>query len=339
MTVRCQKDTFSNFFQRKDGELQRPASVFRNWISSEPGAEFPPEKGRYHLYVSYACPWAHRTLIVRHLKGLADVIPYTSVHWHLDMEKGIGWRFAWKDEAVTGENVGPDPVHPEYQHISELYHSVDPDYRGRFTVPVLYDKKTHRIVSNESSEIIRMFYSEFDGLLPEKFRAIDLFPEALRSSIEETNEWTYDNINNGVYKSGIATKQEAYDKAVKQVFAALDRVEAQLSSTGPYYFGDSITEADIRLYPTIIRFDVVYVQHFKCNLRDIRSGYPAIHAWLRRLYWDVPAFGETTEFEHIKKHYTKSHLPINPYGITPLGPEPPILAKDSEVPAVQAARL
>ncbi|KAH7049302.1 glutathione S-transferase [Macrophomina phaseolina] len=319
------------------GELQRPPSVFRNWVSREPGAEFPPENGRYHLYVSYACPWAHRTLIVRQLKGLKDVIPYTSVHWHLEMDKG--WRFASPGEEVPGANTVPDPLHPDYTRISEIYLKADPGYSGRFTVPVLYDTKTQKIVSNESSEIIRMLYYEFDDLLAEEYRAVDLFPPRLRSTIEEINEWTYDDINNGVYKAGIATTQEAYEKAVKQVFVALDRVEDHLAHSGRYYFGDAITEADVRLYPTIVRFDVVYVQHFKCNLRDIRSGYPAIHAWLRRLYWDVPAFGETTEFYHIKNHYMKSHLPINPYSITALGPEPHILPKDADVPAVEAAKL
>lgn len=320
----------------KSGEFKRQTSVFRNFISAKPGAEFPPEKGRYHLYVSYACPWAHRTLIVRKLKGLEDFISYTSVHWEM-LEKG--WRFATPDEKVAGANTTPDPLHPEFTHLRDIYFNQNPNYEGRFTVPTLYDKKAKKIVSNESSEIIRMLYCEFDDQLPEEYKKLDLFPEALRNKIEETNEWTYNDINNGVYKSGFATTQEAYERNVKQLFASLDRAEAHLaSSPGPYYFGEHITEADVRLFTTIIRFDPVYVQHFKCNLRDIRSGYPAIHRWLRKLYWDVPAFGETTEFEHIKKHYTKSHKQINPFSITPLGPEPPILPKDEEVPAVKASK-
>lgn len=321
----------------KSGEFKRQTSVFRNFISNKPGAEFPPEKGRYHLYVSYACPWAHRTLIVRKLKGLEDFISFTSVHWHMLDQ---GWRFATADEKVPGANTTPDPLHPEFTHLREIYFSQNPNYEGRFTVPTLYDKKAKKIVSNESSEIIRMLYYEFDDLLPDEYKNLDLFPEALRNKIDETNEWTYNDINNGVYKSGFATTQDAYDRNVKQLFASLDRVEEHLSSSaGPYYFGDKITEADVRLFTTIIRFDAVYVQHFKCNLRDIRSGYPAIHRWLRKLYWDVPAFGETTEWEHIKAHYTKSHRQINPFSITPLGPEPPILPKDEEVPAVKAAKV
>ncbi|KAK0645111.1 Glutathione S-transferase omega-like 2 [Lasiodiplodia hormozganensis] len=321
----------------KSGEFKRQTSVFRNFISNKPGAEFPPEKGRYHLYVSYACPWAHRTLIVRKLKGLEDFVSYTSVHWEM-LEKG--WRFATPDENIPGANTTPDPLHPDFTHLRDIYFSQNPDYEGRFTVPTLYDKKAKKIVSNESSEIIRMFYYEFDDLLPDEYKQVDLFPEALRNDIDKTNEWTYNDINNGVYKSGFATTQEAYERNVKVLFAALDRVEAHLaSSPGPFYFGDKVTEADVRLYTTIVRFDPVYVQHFKCNIRDIRSGYPAIHRWLRKLYWDVPAFGETTQFEHIKYHYTKSHKQINPFSITPVGPEPSILPKDEEVPAVKAVKV
>ncbi|KAL5048147.1 hypothetical protein BDW71DRAFT_25654 [Aspergillus fruticulosus] len=317
----------------KSGEFKRQASVFRNWISKEAGAEFPPEKDRYHLYVSYACPWAHRTLIARKLKGLEDIISYTSVHWHLG-EKG--WRFATPDEDIPGANTIPDPIHSSYTHLRDIYFANEPEYTGRFTVPVLYDKKTKRIVSNESSEIIRMFYYEFDDLLPAQYQKVDLFPPNLREQIDATNEWVYNDVNNGVYKSGFATTQEAYERNVTTLFASLDKIEKHLTdSKSTYFFGDDITEADIRLFTTIVRFDPVYVQHFKCNIRDIRSGYPAIHAWLRKLYWDVPAFRETTQFEHIKKHYTKSHSQINPFGITPVGPTPDILPKDEEVNAVK----
>ncbi|KAL9125982.1 MAG: hypothetical protein Q9217_004897 [Psora testacea] len=319
----------------KSGEFKRGQSQFRNWISKKSGSEFPPERGRYHLYVSYACPWAHRTLIVRKLKGLEDIISFTSVHWEM-LEKG--WRFATSEEKLVGDNVTPDPIHDGYTHLRDIYFSVDPDYKDRFTVPTLYDVKQKKIVSNESSDIIRMFYTEFNDILPEKFAAIDLFPEELRKDIEGTNEWTYNDINNGVYKSGFATTQEAYEKAVHPLFASLDRAEAHLAKhASPYYYGPRITEADIRLYTTIIRFDPVYVQHFKCNIRDIRSGYPKLHKWVRNLYWDVPAFKETTVFEHIKCHYTKSHKQINPHSITPVGPVPDILPNDQEVPAAAAA--
>ncbi|KAI9780247.1 MAG: S-glutathionyl-(chloro)hydroquinone reductase [Geoglossum umbratile] len=314
----------------KSGEFKRGQSTFRDFISKKPGANFPPERGRYHLYVSYACPWAHRTLIARKLKGLDDIVGFTVVHWHLGDK---GWRFATPDENLPGENVTPDPNHKDATHLRDLYFKVNPDYTGRFTVPVLWDKKTSRIVNNESSEIIRMFYYEFDEFLPEEYKNVDLFPKELRKQIEETNDWTYSDVNN----AGFATTQEAYERNVKQLFTSLDRVEAHLaSSPGPYYFGSAITEADIRLYTTIARFDPCYVQHFKTNLRDIRSGYPAIHRWLRKLYWDVPAFHDTTQFEHIKKHYTKSHTQINPLGITPLGPVPDILPKDKEVAAAEA---
>jgi putative glutathione S-transferase len=320
----------------KTGEFKRQQSVFRSFISKEPGAEFPAEKDRYHLYVSYACPWAHRTLIVRKLKGLEDIVPFTAVHWHMGDK---GWRFATSDEHIPGESVTPDPVHQNFTHLRDIYFERNPDFTGRFTVPTLYDKRTNRIVNNESSEIIRMFYHEFDDLLEEPYKSVDLLPKKLEKDIDELNEWVYNDINNGVYKSGFATTQEAYEKAVHQLFKSLDRIEnALVTSSTPYLLSSpTITEADVRLYTTIARFDPVYVQHFKCNIRDIRSGYPALHKWLRHLYWDIPAFKETTQWEHIKKHYTKSHGQINPLGITPVGPLPDILEKEDEVVAVKAA--
>lgn len=335
--VKMAADKITNWVAPNDksGEFKRGQSQFRNFIKK--GGEFPPEAGRYHLYVSYACPWAHRTLIVRQLKGLQDIIPFTSVHWHM---QELGWHFAPSPNAdnAPGENVRPDPVkgHEGYKHIRDVYFEVDPEYKGRFTVPTLYDVKQGKIVSNESSEIIRMFYTEFNDLLAPEFKNVNLFPSALQSQIEATNEWTYNDINNGVYKSGFATTQEAYEKAVKTLFASLDKVEKHLSEVtdGPFYYGKEVTEADVRLFTTIVRFDVVYVQHFKTNLRTIRADYPYTHKWLRHLYWTIPAFKDTTEFTHIKNHYTKSHTQINPFSITPLGPEPPILKLDEEVPAV-----
>ncbi|KAL9089853.1 MAG: hypothetical protein Q9159_002323 [Coniocarpon cinnabarinum] len=306
----------------KSGEFKRKPSAFRDWISTEPGAKFPPEKDRF-------------ALIVRELKGLQSILPFTCVHWLLG-EKG--WPFATDPKDQESEaNVTPDPL-GHGTHLRDVYFHTQPDYEGRFTVPTLYDKKQKTIVSNESSEIIRMLYYAFDGLLEEpRFRDLDLFPKDLRSQIESTNDWTYNDINNGVYKSGFATTQDAYEKAVTTLFHSLDHAESDLAkSSGPFYFGDRLTEADIRLYTTIIRFDVVYVQHFKCNLRDVRSGYPHLHKWLRHLYWDVPAFHNTTNFDHIKKHYTRSHRQINPHSITPLGPIPDILQKDQEVPVGRA---
>lgn len=290
---------------------------------------------------------------MRKLKGLEGIISFSSVHWEM-LEKG--WRFVQPDENIPGENAIPDPLHEGFTHLRQIYFEQNPDYGGRFTVPTLYDKKTRRIVNSESSEIIRMFYTAFDDLVGEEFKGVDLLPEALQSKIDETNEWTYNDINNGVYKSGFASSQDAYERAVTQLFKSLDRVEEHLSSSpGPYYWGEKITETDVRLYTTIVRFDPVYVQHFKCNIRDIRSGYPAIHNWVRNLYWGNAAFKETTQFEHIKKHYTKSHKQINPFvsdsapklnvkpwtndhlqSITPVGPVPDILPKDEEVNAVKA---
>ncbi|KAG6221347.1 hypothetical protein E4U26_006067 [Claviceps purpurea] len=321
------------------GEFKRQVSSFRDWISRDEGAKYPAEAGRYHLYVSYACPWAHRTLIARKLKGLEDIITFSVVHWHLG--EG-GWRFVTKDENEPGEQVIPDPLdgHEGYTHLKDVYFESEKNYEGRFTVPVLYDKKAKRIVSNESSEILRMLGNEFDHLLNDKQRAIQLYPESLRSQIDEANAWTYDLINNGVYKSGFATTADAYEHNVIALFEALDRAEKHLSAQtdGPYYFGQQLTEIDIRLFVTLIRFDPVYVQHFKCNIRDIRSGYPALHRWMRNLYWTHDAFQNTTQFEHIKWHYTRSHTQINPPSITPVGPLPHILKLEDEVAAVAAGR-
>ncbi|KZZ99579.1 Ubiquitin-activating enzyme, E1 [Moelleriella libera RCEF 2490] len=323
----------------KSGEFKRQVSSFREWVSGKPGARYPPEKGRYHIYVSYACPWAHRTLIARKLKGLEDFISYSVVHWHLG--EG-GWRFATKDEHEPGENVVPDPIkgHENFTHLSHVYFESEKNYDGRFTVPILYDKKTNTIVNNESSEILRMLSSEFNELLDEQHCSLELYPEQHRSRIDETNAWTYDLINNGVYKSGFATTPEAYERNVTALFEALDRAEKHLGEQkdGPYYFGNKLTEADIRLYVTLIRFDPVYVQHFKCNIRDIRSGYPALHKWMRNLYWNHDAFKDTTQFDHIKWHYTRSHTQINPHSITPVGPLPHILPSDEEVAVVAASK-
>lgn len=259
-------------------------------------------------------------LITRQLKGLEEFFPVTVVDWFLGDN---GWTFPADDKSVPGAQ--PDPLYHS-KRVMDLYLKANPDYEARATVPIVWDKKKETIVSNESAEIIRFLNTAFNDQIAPEFSKIDIYPETLQKDIDELNEWVYNDINNGVYKSGFATTQEAYDSNVYKLFDSLDRVEKILEeSEGEFLFGKNLTEADIRLYTTIVRFDVVYQQHFKCNIRDIRSGYPAIHKWLRNLYWKNPAFKDTTNFEHIKKHYTKSHVKYNPFGITPAGPLPNIL--------------
>ncbi|KAJ7762746.1 glutathione S-transferase [Mycena maculata] len=314
-----------------DGSFNRLSSVFRDFI--QPGGKFAPEKNRYHLYVSYACPWATRTLIVRKLKGLEDIIPVTIVSPRMG---NSGWPFAQVD-AFPGAEV--DPLFNS-EHIKDLYLRANPDYDRRFTVPIIWDKKNNTIVNNESSEIIRMFNTAFNDVIPADKAAIDLYPAEHRAEIDAINEWVYPEINNGVYRAGFATTQEAYEKAVKEVFEGLDKVEKILTGKD-YLVGGRLTEADVRLWVTIIRFDPVYVGHFKCNFRTIRDGYPAInmsvsvpfsdclfptphYRWMRALYWKNTAFSESTDFDHIKTHYYWSHPQINGTRIVPAGPIPNI---------------
>ncbi|EIW54853.1 glutathione S-transferase [Trametes versicolor FP-101664 SS1] len=305
----------SKSISEPDGSFNRKPSVFRNFV--EKGGAFAPEKGRYHLYVSYACPWATRTLIVRKIKGLEEFIDVSVVSPRMGAH---GWPFANVD-AFPGADA--DPLFGA-EHVKDLYMRVNPDYEGRFTVPILWDKKTSAIVNNESSEIIRMFNTAFNDQLPSDKAAIDLYPEALRGEIDGINEWVYDTVNNGVYKSGFATSQKAYEAAVVPLFESLDRLEKILTGKD-YLVGDQLTEADIRLFVTIVRFDPVYVGHFKCNIRTIRDGYPAIDLWMRKLYWNNSAFSSTCNFEHIKTHYYWSHPQINPHRVVPVGPIPNIL--------------
>jgi len=296
------------------GAFKRAPSSFRNFIQA--GGEFPPERDRYHLYVSYACPWASRTLIMRKLKGLEDIIPVTVVSPRMGTD---GWPFASVDQFPGAD---ADPLY-DSRHVKDLYLRADPAYSGRFTVPVLWDKKGNTIVNNESSEIIRMLNTEFNALVSAEKAQLDLYPAPLRADIDGVNEWVYDRINNGVYKAGFANSQEAYQGAVVPLFESLDRVEAMLKDK-TYLVGDRLTEADIRLYVSIVRFDPVYVTHFKCNIRTIRNGYPNIHLWMRRLYWQNDAFRSTTNFDHIKTQYFWSHPHVNPSRVVPLGPVPNI---------------
>ncbi|KAJ8027275.1 Glutathione S-transferase omega-like 2 [Holothuria leucospilota] len=292
------------------GEFKRRESAFRNWITADGSSGFKAEKDRYHLYVSLACPWAHRTLIVRKLKGLEEVLPYTVVDWLLGEN---GWNFTDQKPKCT-----LDPVNGA-KYLREIYFKADPNYDRNFTVPVVWDKKTNTIVNNESSEIIRMLNSEFNefcGTPAQK--EMDLYPEALHSEIDEVNSWIYPKINNGVYRAGFARSQEAYDEGVKDVFEGLDRVEEILSKKR-YLTGNSITEADIRLLTTLLRFDTVYVGHFKCNKKRI-IDYPNIWGYVRDLY-ATDGISETVDQEHIQKHYQASHRSINPHGIVAIGPD------------------
>ncbi|GAA5826930.1 hypothetical protein JCM3770_006309 [Rhodotorula araucariae] len=317
-----------------DGQFRREQSKFRDSISV--GGTFPPEEGRYVLYVSLACPWAHRTLIVRKLKGLERFIDVVTVHPFMG---NLGWSFYPpirdtdggypKTDGQVGEDDGlaavdRDPLY-DAKFIRELYFKVNPNYDGRFTVPVVWDKKTERIVNNESSEIIRFFNSEFNSLLDDEHAKLDLYPESARAEIDDQNDWVYNTVNNGVYKCGFATTQEAYESNLYPLFDSLDRLEKMLGDGRKYIAGsDQLTEADVRLYTTIVRFDPVYAQHFKTNLGTVRHNYPNLNKWLKNLYWNFPAFKETTNFEHIKYHYTKSHPQINPTRITAVGPKPDI---------------
>jgi len=293
------------------GRFKRSQSAFRNWVTADGSAGptgtggFKAEADRYHLYVSYACPWASRALILRKLKGLEEIIPYSVVS--AKMADETGWTFTLPDS--TGDKVLGK------EHMWQVYTEAMPDYTGRVTVPVLWDKKTGTIVSNESAEIIRMMNSAFDELTG---NTDDYYPEALREGIDAINARVYDDINNGVYKAGFATEQEAYEEEVEKVFAALDWVEGLLGENA-YLAGETMTEADWRLFTTLVRFDAVYFGHFKCNIRPL-SDYENISHYLRGLY-HYPGIKETVRFDHIKTHYYWSHKTINPTQIVPVGPE------------------
>jgi glutathionyl-hydroquinone reductase len=293
------------------GRFQRQESAFRNWITPDgtPGPTgdggFKAERGRYHLYVSLACPWAHRTLIFRVLKGLDSAISVSVVHWFMGKH---GWTF---DE---GPRVIPDPIFGA-RRLYEIYVRSNPAYTGRVTVPVLWDKQRKVIVSNESSEIIRMLNSAFDGA---GGSAADFYPVELRDIIDAFNARIYATVNNGVYRAGFATTQEAYEEAVRPLFSTLDVLEERLA-THRYLCGGRLTEADWRLFTTLVRFDAVYVGHFKCNLRRI-TDYPNLWGFTRELY-QYPGVAGTTDFTHIKRHYYQSHETINPNRIVPLGPD------------------
>ncbi|HVY57954.1 MAG TPA: glutathione S-transferase family protein [Xanthobacteraceae bacterium] len=293
------------------GRFVRQPTRFHNWVTPDgsPGPTgeggFPAEAGRYHLYVSLACPWAHRTLIFRKLKRLEDVISLSVVEPLMGKE---GWRFGAAGEPTADTANGKHTL-------ADVYLLADSRFSGRVTVPVLWDKQRRTIVNNESSEIIRMFNSAFDALTPVK---TDYYPVELRAEIDRVNDIVYPNVNNGVYRAGFATTQAAYEEAFRSLFATLDQLDERLSRQR-YLAGNVITEADWRLFTTLVRFDAVYVGHFKCNLRRI-ADYPNLSNYLRDLY-QVPRVAETVNIDHIKRHYYGSHRTINPTGIVPLGPK------------------
>ena len=294
-----------------NGRFVRKAPQFRNWVTTDGRAGpsgkggFKAEIGRYHLYVSLACPWAHRTLIFRALKGLEKMISVSVVHWYMAEN---GWTFD------VGDGVAPDTVNGA-QFLYQVYTQAKPDYSGRVTVPVLWDKHTKTIVSNESPEIIRMFNTAFDEVGSVQG---DYYPKHLRSEIDTLNERVYTTLNNGVYRCGFATTQAAYEEAITPLFDTLDWLEDILSRKR-YLTGAQITEADWRLFTTLIRFDPVYVGHFKCNIRRI-ADYPNLSNYLRDLY-QQPGIARTVNMEHIKRHYYESHTSINPSRIVPTGPD------------------
>jgi len=288
------------------GKFVRSESQFRRWVTADGGGGFPDEPGRYHLYISLACPWAHRTLIFRKLKGLEDVIGVSIVDPYMGEH---GWTFS------DGPGCIPDTVNGA-RYLYEVYQKADPEYTGRATTPTLWDRERETIVSNESAEIIRMLNTAFDELAeyPER----DYYPEALRADIDAINEPIYHEVNNGVYKAGFATAQDAYEEACRTLFDRLDALEERLGGRR-YLVGRQITEADWRLFTTLVRFDAVYHGHFKCNIRRI-DDYPNLSGYLRELY-QVPGVAETVDFNHIKQHYYRSHHTVNPTGVVPLGPQ------------------
>lgn len=299
--------TDPDFVKGSDGRFRRKPSSFRLWIKSDGSTPFRPEAGRYHLYVAQACPWAHRTMIFRKIKGLDDAISVSVVHPHM---LGNGWQFS--DEP----GYEPDTLNGK-RYMHEIYVKADSSYTGRATVPVLWDKAHGTIVNNESSEIIRMLNSAFNDLDGVN-AALDFYPEALRQEIDEINERVYHTVNNGVYKSGFARTQAAYEEAVTALFETLDFLDERLGQQR-YLVGNVLTEADWRLFTTLVRFDPVYVGHFKCNLRRI-SEYPNLSNYLRELY-QYPGVASTVNMDQIKSHYYYSHETVNPTRIVPIGPE------------------
>jgi glutathionyl-hydroquinone reductase len=299
--------------QSDSGEFQRQEDAFREWISNDESTSYPAVASRYHLYVSLACPWASRTVIFRKLKGLEDAIGMTVVDPIRDER---GWAFRDPSGKIPPDAPfeSTDPING-FQFLSEAYKATDPDFDGRVTVPVLWDKETKKIVNNCEDDICRMFNDTFNELAQNK--DVDLFPKEIEAEHTKLADFLYDNVNNGVYKAGFATRQRPYEISCRKLFEALDELEARLAK-GRYLFDNRIVEADWRLFCTLVRFDVVYHGHFKCNVRRI-IDYPNLQGYLMDLY-QQPGIAETVNFDHIKRHYYMTHTEINPTRIVPLGP-------------------
>ncbi|KAL6720542.1 hypothetical protein ACLMJK_002466 [Lecanora helva] len=300
-----------------------PNDASGSWRHTIPSPSFPAAPNRYHLYVGLFCPFAHRVIITRQIKGLQEFLPMSIVKPY-PKDNG-GWRFPVDDEKYPGSTID-HLLHSEF--LSEVYFRSDTDYKGKYSVPVLWDKETQQIVNNESEDIMRMLNHAFDDFLPKDSprRGIDFYPENMRDKINEVNSWMMPNLNSGVYKAGFADNQEDYEKNCRVVFQTLDRLESMLADDRSLFLlgTPQRTEADIKLYTTLVRFDTIYQQHFKLMTRSVRHGYPRLNRWLKNFYWNVPGVKETTNFEQIKDNYSKSHGLINPRGITPLGPEPAV---------------
>ena len=291
--------------QTDSGEFKRQSDAFRHWVTEDGRSGYPAAAGRYHLYVSLACPWAHRTIIVRALKGLTGVIGMTVVDPIRDDQ---GWAFR------NGPGHSLDTTNG-FHFLSEAYRATDTDYRGRVTVPVLWDTVTQRIVTNSDDDLMRIFNGEFNDFTAS---SLDLYPAALRPQIDEMNDFLYERVNDGVYRAGFATSQQVYERAARSVFVALDQLNTRLGDRR-YLFGAQFVESDWRLFVTLLRFDAVYHGHFKCNLRRI-VDYPHLYGYLRDLY-QVTGIAETVDFDHIKRHYYVTHDDINPTRIVPIGPQ------------------
>ncbi|HXH86453.1 MAG TPA: glutathione S-transferase family protein [Nitrospira sp.] len=296
--------------QSQAGEFKRQADAFRQQVTAGGSSGYPAEPGRYHLYVSWACPWAHRTIIVRKLKKLEDIVGMTVVDPIRDER---GWAFR------EGPGHSLDPING-FQFLSEAYKATDPNYIGRITVPVLWDRASKRIVNNSDDDLMRMFNGEFNRFTRS---TIDLYPDELRQAIEDLNSFIYENVNDGVYRAGFATSQPVYERAVRRLFEALDLLEARLTHHR-YLFGSQFVETDWHLFVTLIRFDAVYHGHFKCNIRRI-IDYPNLFGYLKDLY-QTDGIADTVNFDHIKRHYYITHDDINPTRIVPLGPEQDLTA-------------